>query len=59
MVNDEKIVFEGEGDAVSNAIPGDVIVVIKVSRDSRFRRDGDDLFTKIDITFEEAILGFN
>ncbi len=56
--NGKQIVFEGEGDVVETALPGDVIFKVNVKKDKNFRRDGNDLHTKLQITFKEAILGF-
>ena len=54
-----EIKFEGEGDVHHNAIPGDVIVRIRVTKNPKFERKGDDLYAKLNISFKEAILGFN
>lgn len=55
----DEIVFEGEGDAIETALPGDVIITVKVLNDEKFIRKGDDLYSKIKIDFKEAIFGFN
>lgn len=54
-----EIVFEGEGDAIQTALPGDVIISIRVAKNSKFERKGDDLYTKMNIDFEEALMGFD
>ena len=43
---------------MESALPGDVIFNILIQKDKDFRRDGMDLHTKLEISFEEAILGF-
>jgi len=36
---------------------GDLYVVIRVKRDSRFERDGDDIYSELEIALDTAILG--
>jgi len=36
---------------------GDVIVLFEVEDDSRFERDGDDLFTEVLVTYSQVVLG--
>lgn len=54
----EVITFAGEGDAVIEALPGDVNFSIKQKGHPSFTRKGDDLHTSVTITFREAIYGF-
>jgi molecular chaperone DnaJ len=37
--------------------PGDLYVYLQVTPDARFRRDGNDLYTNVPITFPQAALG--
>lgn len=53
-----RISGEGEGGA-NGGSPGDLFILIDVTADNRFRRDGADLHTKIDIAFPQAALGAN
>lgn len=57
--DNHSITFKGEGDSVVNALPGDVEVTVRITPDANFERKGDDLYTKLNISFKEAILGFN
>jgi molecular chaperone DnaJ len=36
---------------------GDVIVMFEVEDDERFERDGEDLYTEVQVTFPQAVLG--
>jgi len=56
--NGKEIVFEGEGDVVSTALPGDVVFKVVVKKNSNFRRDGKNLYSKLRISFKEAVIGF-
>ncbi len=50
--------LRGEGNLGSKGGPrGDVIVVIHVLPHKVFKRDGDDIFLQIPITFTQAVLG--
>lgn len=48
----------GQGsDGVGEGRPGDLYVVLQVARDPRFQRQGQTLFTILDVTFAQAALG--
>ena len=50
--------LSGEGEAGKNGgQPGDLYIVMHIKPDSRFKRDGDDLYTEKRITIPEAALG--
>jgi molecular chaperone DnaJ len=54
----QRIRISGEGHAGSpGGRAGDVYVVVHVKPDPRFVRDGDDVFSTIDLTMTEAALG--
>jgi molecular chaperone DnaJ len=54
----QQIRLRGEGHAGANGgPPGDVYVEVRVARDERFERDGDDILTAIDLTIVQAALG--
>ena len=56
--NMSKIRVAGEGDAGSNGGPaGDLFVVIHVKSSDYFKRDGIHVFTKLEITPAQAVLG--
>lgn len=52
-----KIRIANEGDSVPGGNPGDLYLVIEVEDDDRFERQGDDLFTTIDVPLYTALLG--
>lgn len=50
----------GKGSAADpsgRVAPGDLYVVLRVGRDARFTREGDDVVTEVPITFFQAALG--
>jgi molecular chaperone DnaJ len=54
----QRILIRGEGDAgFQGGTRGNVLVVVRVRRDPRFVRDGDDLHTVVRLTMTEAALG--
>ena len=56
--NLSKIRVSREGDAGSNGGPnGDLFVVIHVKPSEYFQRDGADVYTKLEITPAQAVLG--
>ncbi len=53
-----QMAVRGEGDLGHKGGPrGDVNVLIRVARHETFKRDGDDVFCEIPITFTQATLG--
>lgn len=56
--NYSKMRVAGEGDAGTNGgRAGDLFVVIRVKASDYFTRDGADIYTKLQITPEQAVLG--
>jgi molecular chaperone DnaJ len=54
----QRIRLSGAGHAGSQGGPaGDVYVRVRVKRDARFVREGDDMYSTIDLTVTEAALG--
>jgi molecular chaperone DnaJ len=54
----QRIRLSGEGHAGSLGGPaGDVYIRVRVKRDPRFVREGDDVYSTIDLTITEAALG--
>lgn len=52
------ITMRGEGNAGPRGGPrGDIMVLLEVKEDPRFRREGNDLVTELPITFSQAALG--
>lgn len=56
--NGQVISLEGQGEAPPRSGgAGDLYVTVHVLADPRFRREGDDLFYELPITFFQAVLG--
>jgi molecular chaperone DnaJ len=54
----QRIRLSGEGHAgVLGGRAGDVYVQVRVEQDERFVREGDDIYTTVDLTFTQAALG--
>ena len=54
----QRIRISGEGHAgVPGGEAGDVYVLVRVKQDTRFAREGDDIFSQVDLTMTEAALG--
>jgi len=59
MQDGYNIVFEQEGDEAPDTTPGDVIFKVKTLPHKRFVRKGDDLYTTVNVTLLEALVGFS
>lgn len=56
--NGSKIRISAEGDAGANGGPnGDLYVVLFVKKDKYFKRDGFNIFTELEISLPQAVLG--
>ncbi|HST25453.1 MAG TPA: DnaJ C-terminal domain-containing protein, partial [Gaiellaceae bacterium] len=54
----QRIRISGEGHAgLPGGDAGDVYVLVRVKPDERFVREGDDIFSQVDLTMTEAALG--
>jgi len=53
-----KITFPKEGDEKPGVTPGDIIFVVTEKPHNRFKRSGNDLIYKHQITLKQALLGF-
>jgi molecular chaperone DnaJ len=54
----QRIRLRGAGHAGTNGgIPGDAYVEVRVARDERFERDGDDILSQVDLTIVQAARG--
>ena len=56
MVNNQKIVFQGEADEAPGTIPGDIVFVVQEKEHATFKRKGPDLFLEKDISLTEALV---
>jgi len=59
MMDNQKLIFRGEGDQQPNIEPGDVIIVLQQKPHEKFVRNGEDLYMKHTITLVEALCGFS
>lgn len=50
--------FPSMGSQLPKHIPGDALVTIKVRKNARFKRLGDDLMADVRVSLSEALLGF-
>ncbi|KAI8584041.1 hypothetical protein K450DRAFT_221218 [Umbelopsis ramanniana AG] len=57
--NGQKLLFGQESDQEPGVIPGDVIFILKLESHDRFEVRGKNLYTKIHITLQEALCGFD
>jgi molecular chaperone DnaJ len=53
----QRIRLTGEGHAGRGGPAGDAYVLVRVRPDPRFVREGDDVFSTVDLTFTQAALG--
>ncbi|RLN48753.1 hypothetical protein BBJ29_006307 [Phytophthora kernoviae] len=59
MPSTHQIVFERESEQRPGMVPGDVIFRLHQVPHDRFRRAGDDLHYDLEISLEEALLGYS
>jgi len=57
MEDGQKITFSSEGDQEPGLEPGDIIIVLDEKAHDRFKRSGQDLIMKLDISLTEALTG--
>merc|ERR1719147_604904 len=57
MEDGQKITFGGEGDQEPGMEPGDIIIVLDEKAHPLFKRNGNDLILKMDISLTEALTG--
>lgn len=58
MQEGQEQVFVGEGEPHIDGEPGDLRFVIRVEKHARFERRGDDLYTNVTISLQDALTGF-
>ena len=58
MADGEKVVFEREAEQHPDVIPGDVVFILKQKPNKRFKRVLNNLYTEMEVTLQEALLGF-
>lgn len=58
IADGQTIKLKGHGEKGSNGAPdGDLYITFKIAPDPEFKREGDDLFTDVDIDLYTAVLG--
>merc|ERR1719203_554242 len=57
MEDGQKITFSGEGDQEPELEPGDIIIVLDEKAHPVFKRNGNDLIMKMEISLTEALTG--
>lgn len=57
MKDGQKITFHEEGDQVPGLEPGDIIIVLDQKEHPIFRRSGDDLIVRREISLADALCG--
>jgi len=58
MPDGHELVFERASEQSPDAIPGDVILVLRTQPHDRFQRLGNDLYHNMTISLKEALLGY-
>merc|ERR1719189_3261145 len=58
MEDAQKITFSGEGDQEPGLEPGDIIIVLDEKAHPVFKRNGNDLILKMEISLTDALCGF-
>ncbi|KAK3910637.1 DnaJ-like protein shv [Frankliniella fusca] len=59
MVEGQETKFVAEGEPHVDGEPGDLILKIKTQTHKKFERHGDDLYTNITISLQDALIGFS
>jgi len=59
MASGDTIILEKEGEQVPDLTRGDLIFTIKQKSHPTFKRVGDNLFSDIKLSLEQALLGFS
>merc|ERR1712012_535547 len=57
MEDGQEVTFSGEGDQEPGLEPGDIIIVLDEKAHALFKRNGQDLIMKMDISLTEALTG--
>lgn len=57
MKHGQKVTFQGEADQSPDTVPGDVVVVLQQKEHENFRREGNHLFMKKEISLLDALRG--
>ena len=58
MANNEKILFERQGEQVPDMLQGDIVMVLKQQPHNVFKRVQNNLYMNLDISLKEALFGY-
>lgn len=58
MEDGHKVTFAGEGDQEPGLEPGDIVIVLDEKEHEIFKRSGNDLILRMELTLTEALCGF-
>ncbi|XP_035918385.1 dnaJ homolog subfamily A member 1-like isoform X2 [Anopheles stephensi] len=58
MMDEQRIVLQGEGDQEPHHRPGDIVLVLEEKPHPVFKRDGQDLIAHVQLQLSEALCGF-
>jgi DnaJ-class molecular chaperone len=58
MANNEKIVYERQGEQVPDMLQGDIIFVVKQQPHGVFKRVQNNLYMNVDVTLKQALFGY-
>lgn len=59
MIDGQETRFVAEGEPHMDGDPGDLIIKIMQMPHNRFQRKGDDLYTNVTISLQDALIGFS
>ena len=59
MGNGDTIVMEREGEQVPDMVRGDLIFTVKQLKHHSFKRVGNNLYSDLEISLKESLLGFS
>ncbi|XP_049299198.1 dnaJ homolog subfamily A member 1-like [Anopheles funestus] len=58
MMDEQRIVLQGEGDQEPDHRPGDIVLVLEEKPHAVFKRNGQDLLAHVELQLSEALCGF-
>ena len=58
MANNEKVVYERQGEQVPDMVQGDIVFQVKQQPHPHFKRVQNNLYMNVDLTLKEALFGY-
>ncbi len=55
--NGQKLKLRGEGEVISDGVPGDLYVEILIKPHKRFKRQGTEVISELTLSYSQAVLG--